>query len=247
MFLRSCCLLVLVLGGLMGCGQASRPPPGPGAVDAGALLCTPEGGTPVEASAVQSTCAAEVLRLDVRGAEGGALPAGSRLAVVWGSTGNAHLDGCPRVAWEQSVEAGRVEVRLSELAPPPREALMCSRACRDRTACPCLDLPQVALASVVVATDGNGDGVLSAQEARERVLGLAPVLVGWSLQRHDPLPPRPYFWQSTFTQSVEAGTCLYPVIPGELREALGTGGAADAYELRVCAAGSGCGGAMPRL
>lgn len=245
MSFRICWLFVL--GGLMGCGQSSRPPPGPGVVDAGAMLCTPAGGTPVDASAVQATCAAEVLRLDVTVAGGGALPDGSRLAVVWGSTGNAHLDGCPRMAWEGAVAAGRVEVRLSELALPPREAVMCSRACRDRTACPCLDLPQVALASVVVATDADGDGRLSVQEAQERTLGLAPVLVGWSIQRHDPVPPRPYFWQNIFTRSVEEGTCLYPVIRGEQREALGLGGAGDSYELRVCASGNGCGVTMPRL
>ncbi len=102
-----------------------------------------------------------------------------------------------------------VEVLLEALRPPFEENLLCTRACRDRAICPCIERPEVAIASVVVALDVDGDGALSLHEAREARRAEGQALVAWSTRRYVPPPIRPYFWEQNFPDGIEAGTCAY--------------------------------------
>ena len=115
-----------------------------------------------------------------------------------------------QIAYDAPLEPanGLISVPLSDVAEPFAENVICSRACRDPSECPCEAPPQVALASLVVALDKDEDGHLSLEEVREEQVGTASAWVGYAVENN--LPPE---WTGSF-ERLELGMCAY--IPGEL-------------------------------
>ncbi len=167
----------------------------------------PQIGSPV-ALAAEATCAASELLLSFP-VDGPALN-GARLGLIWWHQRAGEPDDFMQIAYDVPLEPadGLIAVALSDVAEPFSENVICSRACRDPSECPCEATPQIALASLVVAVDRDGDGHLSLEEVREEQLGTANAWVGYAVQTDLPLE-----WTGSF-EHLELGMCAY--IPGEL-------------------------------
>jgi len=236
--------LLAVLASCSGPRQAATD--GPALADASDVRR--EGSAITEA--VPSTCAVEVLRVRIQRAPGTG-SSNERIAVIWGDVGREAGLSPPRIAFDRAID-GRVsndtEIVLSQVLLPFEESLVCTRACRERDLCPCTESPRVALASVVVALDSNGDGVLSLEEAREGRRAEGEVVVGWSPRRYVPPPVMPYFWEETFPQGIEAGLCPYRVRRGEqLDDFMRPMDPAEGFDAVPCAGWLDCRTHMPRF
>jgi hypothetical protein len=104
------------------------------------------------------------------------------LAVLWWHQRNGEFDEFRQIAYDSSLTdaTDEVEIPFADIALPYSENLICFRSCTDRALCACDGLPQIALASVVVAMDSDASGELSLEELKAEQVGGAEVLLGWA-------------------------------------------------------------------
>lgn len=162
---------------------------------------------------------------------------GSRLAVVWWHQRAGEPDELMHLAYDVELlpSASTVEIPFASLVLPNQEDIICYRGCRDRTLCACEGLPKVALGSVVVAIDMNGDGRLSLEEARREQVGAAPVIVAWSPEHQAELPRGSF--SGVFGAGIPRGFAAFGADADGLLVAVTD--VTVAAELSLCPTGSG--------
>ena len=160
------------------------------------------------------------------------VPAGAHLGVVWWHQRAGEPDEFMRIAYDAPLEPKSAEVVIpfASLALPFQENLICFRACRDRSVCPCDGTERFAIGSVLVAIDGNGDGTLSLDEIRGEQVGAASAVIAWApamgrtfdavldvmhqgLAAYTPVPSAPFVPVTSGDAPAEA---LYLCSPGDL-------------------------------
>jgi hypothetical protein len=156
--------------------------------------------------------------------------AGAHLIVVWWHQRVGEPDEFMQIAYDAAMDSSFSEstISFSELAQPWEENLICWRACRDRSLCPCQATPRFALGSVLVAIDQDGDGALSLDELRAEQIGGATTLIGWSSVQADGI--------DSPVDVVHQGFAAYYHVPGSLFEAR-TSTTAPAAALSFCTPG----------
>jgi hypothetical protein len=158
----------------------------------------------VVAPAPETTCA--VVSLQLAGIAPDPSWFNPRLAVVWWHQRGGEPDEFMQVAYDIPLGTeSDITISLDQLKLPYEENLVCFRDCRDRSKCPCTEPPAIALGSITVAQDTNGDGTLSLAELKTEQLSDAPVLIGWSDAALESVSPT---WQSLF-DVVAGGPCPY--------------------------------------
>jgi hypothetical protein len=130
-----------------------------------------------------------------------------RVAVLWWHQRVLEGDEFMQIAYDAPlVGEGADVVPLDMLQAPYEENLVCERSCRQRETCPCVGAPAIALGTIVVAQDTNGDGMLSLEEIeKEQLGGVGSVLVGWSQTESEHTPRG---WDGYF-DSIALGICPY--------------------------------------
>ncbi len=130
-----------------------------------------------------------------------------RLALVWWHQRIGEHDEFISVAYDAAIVSDEPSVvTLADVRAPAHENLVCERACTDRSRCPCLGAPAVAIASILVAQDVDRDLELSVDEiVSEQVAGTDQAVVGWSGTSSD---SQALVW-SGFFGSVHSGACAY--------------------------------------
>lgn len=117
------------------------------------------------------------------------VPPTARLAVVWWHQRAGEFDEFLQIAYDAPYDGrNETDVSLPNIALPNKEDLICFRACRDRSICDCARSPQIALGSILIATDADQDGRLAADEVRTEQLGAANVFIGWAPSDQTDLP-----------------------------------------------------------
>lgn len=197
-------------------------------------------------SVVDSACALSELRLSV----GVADPTWQRprLAVLWWHQRVGEADEFMQLAYDEPFPGTPdISIPLTQIALPYEENLICERDCRARDRCNCRGTPAIALASIIVAQDTDGDGSLSLAEIQnEQVGGVPEVLVGWSQVADDETPRG---W-SGYLASTQRGMCPYPVgdINGTESLLAPATSTEQVFELRTCpAASTGCTFGVPEV
>jgi hypothetical protein len=161
------------------------------------------------------------------------VPASAHLAVVWWHQRAGEPDEFMRIAYDAALGTNSAEVSIpfASLALPFQENLICFRACRDRSVCPCEGTERFAMGSVLVAIDWDGDGTLSLDEIRSEQIGAASAVIAWApvttptfdavldvmhrgFAAYTPVPSAPFVPVTSANAPAEA---LYLCSPGDLR------------------------------
>jgi hypothetical protein len=146
--------------------------------------------------------------------------AGAHLAVVWWHQRAGEQDEFMRIAYDTPIDSSFTELAIpfSSLALPAEENLNCWRDCRNRSICSCTIAERFALASVLVATDRDGDGHLSLDEIRSEQMGGIPAVIGWAPEGLPGFDSNLQFIHQGFATYVTDGT-RFAVVTSDAAEA----------------------------
>jgi hypothetical protein len=239
------------LKGYPGCAPSGEGRPGSRcvgeALDGGTFFVPPlsgtiTAGTLVEGVADSIDCAAG--NLDLSGLSPQPGWKRPRLAVVWWHQRIGEYDEFAHIGYDVALSAEQFSLSFTDVELPFEENLICDRACRDRSECDCLGEPALALGSILIAQDVDGDARLSVDEVRaEQVAGASDRLIGWS-PSSGVAPPE---WRGTLDSTV-GGTCAYEYSRLPTASALSPVGGETGVVWSTCPADdTGCDFEVPEL
>lgn len=136
-----------------------------------------------------------------------ATPPGARLAIVWWHQRSGEFDEFLDIGYDVSFEGQNdMNISFADIALPTSENLICFRACRDRSICPCTSPPEIALGTILVAIDTDRNGKLSVDELRAEQIGSADIVIGWAPSQQTSMPKG---FDGIFESTIRQGFAAY--------------------------------------
>lgn len=227
-------------------GNTSPIPTTTSTYDPGSFGSPPDAG-PLsgDSGAVPGTCAANTICLDVTSVRPNGKPLPGRLVLLWAQLNREGLDPVAEAGYDVPFlgTETKVDIPIAQIAPPLDANLLCERACDDEYSCACQGATRVGVGYVVVLVDENQNGKAdlgSTNIDSEQFVGVAAVGIGYSAVALKPTPQLEYkpgaFLPSLFTQGVELGVSVHPLVPSPAGpfDAMGAVAANTRFKLAVC-------------
>lgn len=154
----------------------------------------------------QGDCVDDRVDLEIGGDV--SLTGNMHLVLVWWHQRNGEPDPFMQIGYDAPVTSAQVSVRYTDVTLPYEENMICDRLCRDPALCDCADDFQVALGTLTLIEDGDGDGGISTDELIGEQVGGTTTAIGWAKKQLSD-PPEQMLRLVDFDQVVSAGFCTY--------------------------------------